>query len=201
MIRPRRTVPPAFAAHSRKPFRITFFGDPYPLTPMESHSYEKGGRGALSSPKLVRSSLPPNRAQTRHTRHARVAATPITSCACAHFPSPMGVALHVHFPSPHVLLRLGARSTRPPLRCPGLVLFAPQKGTPLVDRQANPEPKSVHHKGLASPGAAHVSGRKFPLHLSFRSGILGRSQSVFTQVPSAGVFPERCRPGRYSQAR
>ena len=32
----------------------------------------------------------PNRAQTRHTRHARVAATPIPSAICAQFPSHMG---------------------------------------------------------------------------------------------------------------
>ena len=113
MIRPRRTVPPAFAAHSPKPFRIIFFADPHPLTPLESHSYKKQGEGPLPSPKLVHPSLLPNRAQTRHTRHARVAATPIPSCACAQLPSPMGVALRAHFPLPKFYFNSAASRPAP----------------------------------------------------------------------------------------
>ena len=53
----------------------------------------------------------PNRAQTRHTRHARVGLTPISSTICAQFPSHTGVGVS----------RLSPARRRGLLACPELV--------------------------------------------------------------------------------
>ena len=71
-----------------KPFRMNTYeknGSLFHGTPAAAHR----SRFRPCSPLVTRHS-PLFCAQTRHTRHSRVEITPIPSCACAHFPSPMG---------------------------------------------------------------------------------------------------------------
>ena len=127
----------------------------------------------------------PNRAQTRHTRHAGVGATPIPSYACAHFPSPMGVALRAHFP-----ILKGYSQVQPPrhlagknryLRAPHLCLWSPAvrdeprrlrfacggsssrtgHGTPVTGHEAEIAPLCFH--ALTTTLAAYqIAGAQYP---------------------------------------
>ena len=63
LIRPHSSMP---SAYFPKPFRMIFLREPYPLTPMESHSYEKHGGGGGT---CFRNSPRPSASPTRHFTH------------------------------------------------------------------------------------------------------------------------------------